>query len=88
MDRIDPRDWLDDHKPVTPFGAIDAGRMLLSSHGGNVWLALHAEPELRLETALAWLSEVGEGEMVQRRIRQLADFINAADEARQDVSRC
>lgn len=46
------------------------------------WLALIAEPELRLETALAWLSEVGEGEMVRRRVRQLAEFIDAGDEAR------
>lgn len=84
MDSIDPRDWLDEHQFIGNFGAIDAGRMVLSSHGGNVWLAMHAEPELRLETALAWFAQVGDVETLRTRVRQLAEFIDAGDEARRD----
>lgn len=83
MGNIDPQEWLAAHKPVAPFGAIDAGRMVLASHKGNVWLALHSEPELRLETVLAWLDEAGEVETLRRRVRRLAEFIQAADDAAQ-----
>lgn len=83
MGNIDPQEWLAAHKPVAPFGAIDAGRMVLASHKGNVWLALHSEPELRLETTLAWFAEAGDVETLQRRVRQLAEFIDARDEAAQ-----
>lgn len=77
------RGWLDEHKPISPFGAIDVGKMVLASRGGNVWLALHAEPELRLEIALAWFAEAGDVKTLQRRVRQLARFIDAGDEAAQ-----
>lgn len=79
MDSI--REWLDEHKPVAPFGAVDAGKMVLASRGGNVWLALIQEPELRLEIVTAWISEAGDMETVHRRVRQLAEFIGAVDEA-------
>lgn len=84
MDRIEhgDRDWLDEHKPVVPFGAIEVGKMVLASHGGNVWVAMHTEPDLRLETALAWFAGSGDAETLRRRVRHLGDFIDAGDEAR------
>lgn len=80
---IDPREWLDDHDPGVPaFRAFDAGKMVLDSHKGNVWVALYATPELRIETALAWLAEEaqsGDCSRVVRCIEQLGSFIDAED---------
>lgn len=82
MDKISPSDWLDEHQPVGDFGALEAGRMVLASHSGNVWVALYLEPELRLEVVLAWLDQAGDVETVKNRVQQLSDFTSAADEVR------
>jgi len=73
--------WLEEHVPVAPADAIAAGKTALASHGGNVWLALRAEPELRFEIVSAWLADAGDIETVKKRVRQLGEFIDAAGEA-------
>lgn len=73
--------WLEEHAPVAPADAIAAGKTALASHGGNVWLALHAEPGLRFEIASAWLADAGDIETVKKRVRQLGEFIDAARKA-------
>lgn len=81
-DSDDSDDWLEKHKPVGFCGALDAGRRALSSRGGNVWIALHAEPDIRLEVVLAWLDQAEDIETVKNRVQQLATFIDAADDLR------
>lgn len=80
---IDPKKWLEEHDPGVPaFGALDAGKMLLASHKGNVWLALYSTPELRLEAVLAWLAaeaQSGDCSRVLRSIEHLAALIDAED---------
>lgn len=78
-----PRDaWLLEHKPVSPFGALEAGRMLIASHGGNVWLALHSEPhELRLEILLAYFADSGDYDTLLKRVDLVRDFLQAIDDA-------
>lgn len=83
MGSIDSRAWLAEHQPVGNFGAIEVGQMALASHRSNVWVAMHLEPELRLEIVLACLAEAGDSEVTQRRIRQISEFIDARDEAAQ-----
>ncbi|OZA32386.1 MAG: hypothetical protein B7X82_13080 [Hydrogenophilales bacterium 17-64-65] len=48
--------------------------------GGNVWIAMHALPELRLEVVLAWLDQAEDIETMKNRIRQLAAFVDAEDD--------
>lgn len=75
-------EWLEEHRPVAPFGALEAGRMLIASHGGNVWLALHAEPkELRLEILLAFFADSGDIKTLEKRVQQMRDFLQAIDDA-------
>lgn len=85
---IDPREWLEDHDPGIPsFGALDTGKMLLSSCRGNVWVALYTTPELRIEAALAWLAaeaQKGDCDGVLRCIEQLGAFIDAEDGVTQE----
>lgn len=66
--------WLEEHAPG-PLNAIESGKTALASHGGNVWLALHAEPGLHFEIASAWLADAGDIETVRKRVRQLGEFI-------------
>lgn len=80
MSDSDSDDWLEKHKPVGFCGALDAGRRALSSRGGNVWIAMHALPELRLEVVLAWLDQAEDIETMKNRIRQLAAFVDAEDD--------
>lgn len=79
-DSGDSDDWLEKHKPAGFCGSLDAGRRALSSRGGNVWIAMHSEPELRLEVVLAWLDQAGDVETVKDRIQQLSAFLDAEDE--------
>lgn len=85
---IDPRKWLEEHDPGVPeFGAIDIGKTLLASHQGNVWVALYATPELRIEAVLAWLAaeaQKGDCEGVLRCIEQVGAFIDAEDGVHQE----
>ncbi|MHB8938505.1 MAG: hypothetical protein ACYC39_09325 [Thiobacillus sp.] len=80
MSDSDSDDWLEKHKPVGFCGALDAGRRALSSRGGNVWIAMHAEPGLRSEVVLAWLDQAGDVETMKDRIQQLSAFLDAADD--------
>lgn len=70
--------WLEEHAPVAPADAIAAGKTALANHGGNVWLALHAEPGLRFEIVLAYLAESGDLTTLRKRVKQLGEFIDAA----------
>ncbi|MHB1075572.1 hypothetical protein [Thiobacillus sp.] len=85
-DPLDPAPWLEYHDPGAGMsGALDVGRVLLDEHAGNGWIALHAEPELAVEIMLAWLLRealTGDAARVAALIPQLAEFIDAADEAR------
>lgn len=80
---IDPAKWLEEYDPGVPvFGALDTGRMVLAAHKGNVWIALHANPELRMEVALAWLAaeaQAAECGRILRDVEQLGVFIEAED---------
>lgn len=73
-------DWLEKHKPTGFCGALEAGRRAIEHRGGNVWLALHDDRELRVEIALAWVDEAKDIEVVRDRIRLLAGFIDAEDD--------
>lgn len=82
MSDSDGDDWLEKHKPVGFCGALDAGCRALSNTGGNVWIALHADDEMRLGVALAWLDQAEDIETAKDRIRQLAAFLDAEDDVR------
>lgn len=85
---IDPAAWLESHDPgAGRLTALALGRAVLEEHGGNGWIALHAQPELAIETMLAWLlreAQTGDAARVAALIPHLAEFVDAADEARLD----
>ncbi|AAZ97766.1 hypothetical protein Tbd_1813 [Thiobacillus denitrificans ATCC 25259] len=85
---IDPVAWLESHDPgAGPLTALDCGQMLLDEYDGNGWIALHARPELAIEIMLAWLlheAQSGDVARVAALIPRLAEFVDAADEARFD----
>lgn len=80
---IDPHEWLESQDPgAVELGALDAGRMLLEAHQHNIFIALAAEPELRLEVVLAWLlreSEAAGCEHIRKRVQQIGEFVDAAE---------
>lgn len=82
----DPAAWLAEHDPgAGPLTALDTGRVLLDEYNGNGWIALHSQPELATEIMLAWLlreAQTGDAARVIALIPQLAEFVDAADEAR------
>lgn len=82
----DPKEWLESHDPGAGMSsALDCGRILLEEHDGNGWIALHCQPELATEIMLAWLlreAQTGDAARVAALIPQLAEFIDASDEAR------
>ena len=85
---IDPAAWLESHDPGGPLTALDCGRALLDEHGGEGWIALHSQPELAIEIMLAWLlreAQAGDATRVAALIPQLAEFVDAADEARSTI---
>ena len=85
---IDPKKWLESHDPGA--GSLDTlalGRAVLAEHAGNGWIALHSQPELATEIMLAWLlreAQTGDAARVAALIPHLAEFVDAADEARFD----
>lgn len=83
---IDPAAWLESHDPgAGPLGTLTLGRVSLDEHNGNLWIALHSQPELATEIMLAALlreAQTGDAARVVALIPQLAAFVDAADEAR------
>lgn len=79
---IDPREWLEGHHPGPfPEGALEAGIAALNEHL-EPWTALSVQPELRLEIVLAWLlaeAHAAGCERMERRIRQIADAMDAME---------
>lgn len=86
---IDPAAWLESHdSDAGSLETLALGLAVLEEHSGNGWIALHAQPELAIEIMLAWLlreSQTGDAARVAALIPQLAEFVDAADEARSTI---